>query len=150
MPWELTYTAASHGGRFYDERERVHWQKIGGVVSTMGFEANDGRVSHPSSCAGMQVSLRLNSLGAYRDLECEAAGFIGDGWAEGDRFLFRVYVDYEIARGLIDQIYTYSRLGRGAGDRGEAFTLQFDLMNLNRLTVSGRPQLAYRTLGVVA
>jgi hypothetical protein len=150
MPWNITFTTGSHGGRLVDERELVHWQKMGSAAATMGFKSHDGKVSHPVSCAGMHASLLFNSLGTYRDLKCEDAGFIGDGWAEGNTFLFRVYVNYHIARGLIDQIYTYSRLGKGAENPDDAFNLQFDLMNLEQLTVSGRERLAYGIVGLVA
>ena len=150
MPQNITFTAGSHGGQLFDERVATYWQKIGGVAATMGFHANDGKVSHPSSCAGMHASMLFNALGTYRDLECEDAGLIGDGWVEGNAFLFRVYVDHHVAKGLIDQIYTYSRLGNGAENSDGAFNLQFDLMNLKHHTISGRAGLSYGIVRIVA
>lgn len=149
LPWDITFTAGSHGGESFDNRDAAHWRKTGGAAATMGFEANNGKVLYPTSCAGMQGVLLFNSLGLYRNFEDEDAGFIGDGWAEANAFLLRVYVDYHIARGLIDYIYTYSRIGKKIEGPVSAVTIQFDLMSLKQHTVSSRDQLGYRIVRFV-
>lgn len=121
-----------------DEHEYAdQWKLTGGVEGTFDYSIF-GIVSSPGAWSDYTAELAVNSLGSGFRAEHETKGFLGDGFCQDKKVLFRLYVNPQIARDILDKFFYFDKL-----EGNEEYSIRCDVVNLRHSSNSLEDEIWY-------
>jgi hypothetical protein len=144
LPTDICFNIHSFGddSQLLSEESRKEWSLAGGTDGFIGFEC-DGYISHPEPFVAKTANLLINPLGSLDRFKLNEKGSIGNGWYDGQIFLFRLYLELKLTQQLLSLIQQQPNLfGQSSsgllgqiqrdatGHDPSGCNIRFDLFNL--------------------
>tara|TARA_R110001599_G_scaffold119858_1_gene290642 strand:+ start:6 stop:533 length:528 start_codon:yes stop_codon:yes gene_type:complete len=141
-PSALNYVISSvlyEEGMTDRENFEKHLNIYHGVDANFEFESW-GKVKYPKQFDSLKCSFLVNPQAGSEYIKYASKGYIGDGWLENNRFLFRLYLAPDVARNLIekeDLSRKLTSIGDGYDSKPDSdncwLTIQLDLIDYRHL-----------------